>query len=467
LEDLPTSLYGTYERIFESISSTDRADARAILQWIAFAKRPLALEEVAEAATIQPGSEDLDPDDKLYDPHDVLRICQSLVSLSEGHVRICGKLEVRQIVRFAHASVREYLLSDHITQGLAASFSLSEKQSHEWISQCCLSVLLRNRWKSQFAPAPEVMPLLMYAAEFWFQHAEEWGNIDEGTVTDGDLITQDFAIQVFHTSVTVFQNWLRMYDPDIKRGSDRIHGSGPSPLYYAALLGLAESTRALLDLGYDVNALGGRYGTALVAAASRGDEKIVHLLVGERADVNYLGGIALQIAYECGHEDLVRLLLNSGAQINARAGYALEAAAAKGNYAYGSALQGAVERGSEIVTRLLLDAGADPNIQMGGSSDVLRAAAWGREQSIFDLLLERGADVELSVRRLQDGDEKIVTSDDRELFGKICAARAKDNQMLMELVDTAAKRIVRNVYEENIGKRAAEAEFAQPNRTRN
>lgn len=96
MEDLPTSLYGTYERIFESISSTDLADARAILQWIAFAKRPLALEEVAEAATIQPGSEDLDPDDKLYDPHDVLRICQSLVSLSERHVRICGKLEVRQ-----------------------------------------------------------------------------------------------------------------------------------------------------------------------------------------------------------------------------------------------------------------------------------------------------------------------------------------------------------------------------------
>jgi len=89
--------------------------------------------------------------------------------------------QVCRIVRFAHASVRDYLLSDHISQGSAASFTLSEKEFHEHISQCCLSVLCRNSQKHQVAPEPEVMPLLRYAAEFWFQHAQELSCVDDGT----------------------------------------------------------------------------------------------------------------------------------------------------------------------------------------------------------------------------------------------------------------------------------------------
>jgi hypothetical protein len=42
LEDLPRSLYDTYERILSCVSSSDLAAARAILRWIALAKRPLA-----------------------------------------------------------------------------------------------------------------------------------------------------------------------------------------------------------------------------------------------------------------------------------------------------------------------------------------------------------------------------------------------------------------------------------------
>lgn len=496
------------------------------MQWIAFAKRPLALEEVAEAATTQPGLEDIDPDDKLYDPHDVLRICRSLVLLSEEKVFICGKFEVRRIVRFAHASVREYLLSDHITRGSAAGFSLSEKQSHEQLGQCCLSVLLRNGARHQVAPDPEVMPLLRYAAEFWFQHAGQRGGVDEGVITRRDWATEDLATRLFHTSVTVFQNWLTIYDPNIKRGSNRLRGSGPSPLYYAALLGLAGPTRALLDLGYDVSALGGRYGNALVASASKGDVRMVRLLVSRGANVNSFGGLAfgsplqaacfsgselivrlllnngalvnttseggkhdtaLQVACEYGYVNLVRLLVDSGAEVNARAGgfgYALQAAAFKGHYAvaalllengaqvtaqgghYGSALQAAVASGSLEVTKLLLDAGADPNSQTGGFRDALRAAAWRREQPIFDLLLERGADVDLSIRRLREHLNGSGEPDDQELVGRITAARAEKDSALMELVHSATKRISHIEFEEYNSKRAAHKRSVQLNRSR-
>ncbi len=524
LEDLPRSLYDTYERILGCVSSSDLADARAILQWIALAKRPLALEEVAEAATTEPGLQDVDPDDKLCDPHDVLRICRSLVSMSEEKVFICGKLQVCRIVRFAHASVRDYLLSDHISQGSAASFTLSEKESHEHIGQCCLSVLCRNSQEHQVAPEPEVMPLLRYAAEFWFQHAQELSCVDDGTMRYSDMTTKYYAMRLFHTSVTIFQNWLAIYDPNIKRGSNRLRGSGPSPLYYAALLGLVEPVRALLGLGYDVNALGGKYGTALVAAASKGDEKMVRLLVGSGADTNCFGGLvfgtpleaacfsgsepivrlllengalvnptieggkydtALQVACEYGHEAVVRLLIRSGAEINARGGgygYALQAAAAKGQYAvsallldqgaevnvqggiYGSALQAAANTGSEKVARLLLDAGADPNIQGGGFRDALRAAAWRQEQSIFDLLLERGADVEVCVRQLE---RTSTTEDDKELVDSIHAARAASDPRLMDLIYKAAQRIASIEHEEYTMRRVVDKMMSiQPNRNR-
>ena len=508
LDDLPKSLFDIYERILSGINSTDIADARAIMQWLAFAKRPLALEEAAEAATIQPGLEDIDPDDKLYDPHDVLRICRSLVSLSKEKLIICGRSEIRQVVRFAHASVREYLLSDHIMHGSAAIFSLSVNKVHDNLSQCCLSVLLRNDSKRQVESDPEVVPLLKYAAEFWFEHARGYGDDNGKCPQNDDLLTKQFAIRLFHASVAVFQNWLTVYDPNIKRGANRLRGSGPSPLYYAALLGLMEPTQALLDFGYDVNSLGGKYGTALVAAASRGDEKMVQLLVNRGANVNCFGGLAfgsslqaacfsgsepvirllldhgalintagkrekhdtaLQVACEYNYGNLVKLLIESGAEINAHGGgfgYALQAAAAKASYSivvlllekgahvnaqgghYGSALQAAVARGSLDITRLLLDAGAEPNAQAGGFRDALRAAAWRREQPIFDLLLERDTDLDISLRKLHDHAQQYGEAVDIELLERIAAARTDNYPNLMELVHLATARISHIMFEE-------------------
>jgi hypothetical protein len=46
--------------------------------------------------------------------------------------------------------------------------------------------------------------------------------------------------------------------------------SVPSPLYYASLEGLIESARQLVKKGADVNAQGGEYGNALLAASGRG-----------------------------------------------------------------------------------------------------------------------------------------------------------------------------------------------------
>jgi ankyrin repeat protein len=96
----------------------------------------------------------------------------------------------------------------------------------------------------------------------------------------------------------------------------RCLNSIPTPLYYAALLGLSTVTRLLLDKGVNVNAQGGHFGNALQAASERGDEQVVKTLLDAGAEVNAQGGEydnALQAASAGGHEQVVKTLLNAGA----------------------------------------------------------------------------------------------------------------------------------------------------------
>jgi ankyrin repeat domain-containing protein 50 len=83
LKALPKSLDETYDRILLNIDEQHSDQALKIMQWLAFSARPVTLEEVGEALTV-----DLDhgcmlePDARLQDPHDILTICSSLVTVS-------------------------------------------------------------------------------------------------------------------------------------------------------------------------------------------------------------------------------------------------------------------------------------------------------------------------------------------------------------------------------------------------
>ncbi|CUS14579.1 unnamed protein product, partial [Tuber aestivum] len=65
-----------------------------------------------------------------------------------------------------------------------------------------------------------------------------------------------------------------------------------------------------------LNAQGGHFGNALQAAAQKGSEPIVRLLLERGADVNAQGGEygnALQAAKEFSHESIAQLLITHGA----------------------------------------------------------------------------------------------------------------------------------------------------------
>lgn len=80
----------------------------------------------------------------------------------------------------------------------------------------------------------------------------------------------------------------------------------------------------LIEYGADVNAEGGEYGTALIAAAQEPHKAVVKLLLENGADVNLCSSgenlNALYAAASSGHGEVVRLLLHRGADPNAEAG---------------------------------------------------------------------------------------------------------------------------------------------------
>jgi hypothetical protein len=81
LRSLPKTLDDTYAQILLKIDEDYSQDALKILQWLVHSARPLRIEEIAEVIAVdtdnKPG---FDPERRLWNPEDVLRICSSLVT---------------------------------------------------------------------------------------------------------------------------------------------------------------------------------------------------------------------------------------------------------------------------------------------------------------------------------------------------------------------------------------------------
>ena len=86
LAELPEGLDETYNRILKNIEKKYCADTKIFLQWLAFCKRPMKIEEIAETITADFSDEyPVFNQHKRYpDPRDVLVRCSSFVSESEG-----------------------------------------------------------------------------------------------------------------------------------------------------------------------------------------------------------------------------------------------------------------------------------------------------------------------------------------------------------------------------------------------
>ncbi|KAL0939594.1 uncharacterized protein CTRU02_206204 [Colletotrichum truncatum] len=360
LASLPRDLNETYQRMLSCIPSELKGDSIRLLQFLAYAERPLITPEAIEilATLVTQEKREFNPERRLLNDEDILRYCPGLLSFA----KVSRYDAIVTEVQLAHFSVKEWLISESQFELTTASIA---------ITRTCFTYI------NDITGTPRVLrkefPLARYAAEVSMKHARL-------AETSDDIVEET---GLFLQNATTFYKWGCLYQPDDDRN---LHPSPPKapPLYYACCSGLSRVIRTLLDNGADVNAQGGSYGNALQAASDRGYEEIVRLLLDNRADVNAQGGYysnALLAASYGGYEEIVRLLLDKGADVNAQGGD------------YGNALQAASYRGHEEIVRLLLDKEADVNAQGGSYDNALQAASYGGHEEIVRLLLDKEADV--------------------------------------------------------------------------
>lgn len=216
-----------------------------------------------------------------------------------------------------------------------------------------------------------------------------------------------------------------------------------------------EGVTHLIVEGFDFNASCHHYGTPLQAAAAKGNEKMVYVMMKFlHADPDIKAGkycLPLVAAICEGHEDVVETLLRYGASPLARAG------------SYVSPIYQAVSFGDVEMTRLLLEYGAwlDMNYQ-----ELLDIAAEAGSKELRDILEKYDIRNLHRPKRLEEGDGKSRRYDDQQRLSRLKGqslthvTRTKLMPALIELLRLKGQRgkwtgikavkVLRVAYAENV-----------------
>ena len=192
LKRMPETIDQTYDRILQKVMSRHRPFVQSALHWLAFAKRSLLLQEIAEAAVLQPRSGNFDLGlFRLLDENLIRELCGTLVTASTVEFRVHisddwlrEKLSIHggfsssymnnnkfKVVSLSHYSVKEYIASQRLEKGALSNFYASEKLANTYLAECYLSYLLQfNQGEIPLDLDFMELPLLEYAACKWISH---------------------------------------------------------------------------------------------------------------------------------------------------------------------------------------------------------------------------------------------------------------------------------------------------------
>ena len=374
LNELPATLYDTYERALEGIPKEKRHHAHRLFLCLVGALRPLRAEELAELFAIDFEQDSMSNFTEGWRPENpeeaVLSTCSTLISIIND--------KGTKIVQFSHFSVKEFLISDRLRTsevGNIRDYHIPLNAAHTTLARACLAVLLQLD-ENMDNKRLETFPLASYAAQHLVKHAQ---------YEDVASRVQSAMEELFNPSKPYLAAWVWIHnvDDDLCRGPNE-RGTA---LYYAALCGFSGVANYLIIThGEDINAKSGSFGGPLHVASHFGHDEVVYLLLQHHVDVNItsrpLKWAPLLYASEIGHVKVVQLLLEHGADVNA--------ASVSGS----TSVFLASRAGYPEVVRILLKHGADVHIQSKYGGTPFQVATQRSHPEIAQLLLEHGADKE-------------------------------------------------------------------------
>lgn len=305
LQSLPQGLEETYSRILRNVPSADAHVVLRTLQWVTLSVTPLSLAQVSEAVAVEHGDLEIDDENRLISPDDILALCGSLVVRNE-----------LETLKLAHLSVEEYLFSNGIREDpTVATFAMTKVESSMSLLLDCITYLNFNEFRTgpsqseaDFKERMERFPLLPHAARSWPYYFRACASLEVARTEVSRFLSSK--------NQNAFLSWVQVLNARRIDQWDEWPRQATA-LYYASSFGLHSIVQALIQSGSVINAPASRFGgTALHGATLREHVNVMKVLLDagadpDKPDFNLIA--PLHTAVFWGNKEVVSILLRHGA----------------------------------------------------------------------------------------------------------------------------------------------------------
>lgn len=146
MQHLPKDIFETYNRLLTRIAEEGSLETcNKVFQYVAAAKRPLTLDELGEAISLEPYQTCFMPERLINNPKGIIRWCHGLIAMHD----------LDDTLQFAHSSVKDFFCSPETERSILRGFHFQPNEADCKLGEICVTYLSFNDFKTQLIKPPK------------------------------------------------------------------------------------------------------------------------------------------------------------------------------------------------------------------------------------------------------------------------------------------------------------------------